>query len=137
MSGPAAADGAVGVVAGVVVGDDGVGVIIAAIEKHANQSFVVAGVKGGGFTHGSQVQGKGQRGAGQGELTGAAQERAAAVQRRVDQVHGAFLFLDQIVTGRHDQQHGSGDAVTLGVVQAGSGQGGGVQRGDDQGLVAG
>ena len=98
LASAATANGAVGVVAGVVVGHHGVGVVVAAVKKYADQRLVVSGVKGGGFAHGGQVECKRQRGASQRELTRAAQKSPAAVQVGLEQVHGGlarslFMFI--------------------------------------------
>jgi len=63
-------DGAVLRVAGIVIGDHGVGIVVAAIKKHADQRFVVVArrVEGGCLTHGGQVQCQGQGRARHGQL---------------------------------------------------------------------
>ena len=57
----AAANGAVGVIAGVIIGDDGVGIVVTTKHKEADQCLVVSGFKCSGLAHRGQVQREGQR----------------------------------------------------------------------------
>ena len=88
----AAPDSAVGVVTGFVIANDGVGVVVAAVKKHADQRLVVSGFKSRRLAHGRQVQGKRQGRAAQGQLAAAAQKGAATVQFGLEQVHERPYF---------------------------------------------
>ena len=88
----AAAYGVVLVVAGVVVSHNGIGIVVTAVKEHADQRFVVSGVKRCGLSHGCQVQRKRQRRAGKGQLATATQERATRVFFGIKHVHDASYF---------------------------------------------
>ncbi len=79
------ADRAVGVVARVVVGDDGVGVVVAAVQEDADQRLVVvSGGLRGRLAHGGQVEGEGQRGAGHRQLARSGAGRRGACALGID-----------------------------------------------------
>ncbi|MNL29264.1 hypothetical protein D3C87_1509420 [compost metagenome] len=88
----ATANGVVAGVARVVVGDHGVGVVVAAVQKHADERLVVGGGKGRSLAHGGEVEGKWQRSACQAQLGGPAQKRAAGVEFGLKQMHGGLTY---------------------------------------------
>jgi len=85
-------DGVVLPVGGRVVVDHRVGMVVATEEEHADQRLVVGGVEGRGLAEGGEIHHGGQGGAGEGELSGAAQEGAAVVAIGLQQVHGGPHF---------------------------------------------
>lgn len=64
-------------VAGAVVRDQGVAVVVAAVQKDAHQGLVAVGAEGRRFAHGRQAEGPGRGGAGEAKLAESAQEGAA------------------------------------------------------------
>ena len=88
----ATTNGAIQVIAGVVVSHHSIGIVVGTIEEHADQGFVIGRIKRGGFANGGQVESHWQSGAAQCKLGTAAQEGAAARVVRLEQVHGWPYF---------------------------------------------
>ena len=83
---------AIQVVAGVVIGDHGVCVVVGTVEKHTDQGFVIGRIKRRRFSNGGQVEGHWQRSATQRQLRTATQEVAPTVVVDLEQVHGCPYF---------------------------------------------
>ena len=67
--GPTNADAVVEVIVGIVVGNNGVGVIVTAVEEYADQGLVIGGGEGCGLAEGGEVHGQ-RRGCAQGTKGG-------------------------------------------------------------------
>ncbi len=87
-AGSATADGAVQVVIGGVVGDQGIALVIARIEEDTDQGLVILRPRRGGFTEAGQVHGQGSGDAQAGQLGAARQEGATAEIFAATDMHG-------------------------------------------------